>query len=50
MELLTAVLSGSRTLEVRVFSDFDYLTVEEEQSLTARLCLLTDRYSEQWRQ
>ena len=51
MELLTAVLSGPRTLELRVFAggDFD-LSPTFEQRLTKRLCHLMDKHSELWRQ
>lgn len=49
MELLTAVLSGDRCLELRVFGSVDYLQVCQEQNLTRRLCLLMDRYCADWK-
>ena len=48
MEILTAVLAGSRCFEVRVFSHLE-LAVSDEKVLTSRLCRLTDRYEHLWR-
>ena len=47
MELLTAVLSGARTLELRVFTEAD-LPPACEQRLTKRLCRLVDRFDQSW--
>ena len=47
MELLTAVISGDRTFQVRVFAG-EFLTVTEEVQLTSRLCNLVDRFGDQW--
>lgn len=48
MELLTAVLAGDRCLELRVFGDVD-LSHSDEMCLTAGLCKLMDRNSEDWK-
>ena len=48
MELVTAVLSGSRNLELRVFSENE-LDITTEQSLTRRICRLVDSYEVDWR-
>ena len=48
MELVTAVLSGDRCLELRLFSPDD-VPVREEQKLTKRLCRLMDRFCLKWR-
>ena len=48
---MTAVLSGPRTLELRVFTEADYdLSPTFEQRLTKRLCHLMDKHGETWRQ
>ena len=47
MELLTAVLSGARTLELRVFTEAD-LPVADEKRLNKRLCRLVDRFDQSW--
>ena len=46
--LITAVLTGDRTLELRVFG-MEYLTVREENRLTDCLCRLVSRYRTPWR-
>jgi len=46
-ELITAVLSGDNTLQLRVFSPAA-VSVTDEVSLTARLCKLMDRYQHLW--
>ena len=48
MELLTAVLSGDRCLELRAFGDMD-LSHSDEMCLTAGLCKLMDRNSKNWK-
>ena len=47
MELITAVISGDRTFQIRVFAG-EFLTVAEETQLTARLCKLVDRFGDEW--
>ena len=46
---MTAVISGDRSLELRVFAG-EFLAVDEEQRLTRGLCRLMDRASASWRQ
>ena len=48
MELLTAVISGDRVLEVRVFAG-EFLSVREEQVLTDGLCRLMNRADTAWK-
>ena len=50
MEIVTAVLSGTRTLELRVFSAADaaHVSSQQEIQLTRRLCRLMDRHYENW--
>ena len=47
MELLTAVISGDRAFQVRVFAG-EFLEVSEEQQLTQRLCKLVNRHQASW--
>ena len=46
-DILTAVISGDKTFQLRVFSPVG-ISVAEEVLLTARLCKLMDRYQRQW--
>ena len=48
MEIVTAVLSGNRCLELRVFATVE-VALKLEQSLTRRLCMLIDRHGMLWR-
>ena len=48
MEIVTAILAGSRSLEVRVFMEAELL-LAEEQMLTRRLCRLVDTYEDDWK-
>lgn len=48
MELITAVISGDRALEVRIFAG-EFLTVQEEQALTRGLCQLLNRADQSWK-
>lgn len=48
MELLTAVISGDRVLEVRVFAG-EFLSVREEQIMTDGLCRLMNRADTAWK-
>ena len=48
MELVTAVLAGDRSLELRVFSMID-ITVAEEQRMTRQLCSQMDLNAAVWR-
>ena len=48
MDLVTAVLSGNRDLEIRIFST-KIIVVKDEQVLTRGLCRLMDRHSTIWR-
>ena len=48
MELVTAVISGDRILEVRVFAG-EFLAVREEQELTRGLCRLMNRADVPWK-
>ena len=45
--LTTAVLSGDRTFEIRVFG-CTVLPTTQEKRLTARLCQLVPRYQTYW--
>ena len=47
MELFTAVLSGDRTLELRIFYD-NIVDEEKEAVITRRLCQLMDREQANW--
>ena len=47
--IVTAVLSGGRNLELRLFYD-DNVTVSTEQSLTRRFCNYMDKYDQHWGQ
>ena len=49
MELLTAILAGDRTLELRIFVDQE-ITDDLEERLTARLCRLMDNKQTEWAQ
>ena len=49
MEMVTAVLSGGRNLELRVLVESDNITVSEEKRLTRKLCQLMDRHAVVWR-
>ena len=49
MEMVTAVLSGARNLELRVFVELDSFTPVEERRLTSSLCRLMDRRANAWR-
>ena len=46
-DIITAILAGDKTMELRVFSPVG-IAVSEEILLTARLCRLMDRYQLQW--
>ena len=46
-DMLTAIIAGDKTLQLRVFSPVGISTAEE-LLLTARLCKLMDRYQDQW--
>lgn len=46
-EIITAVIAGDKSLELRVLSPAE-ITVSEEQRLTTRLCKLMDRYQRKW--
>ena len=48
MEMVTAVLSGGRDLEIRVFADIE-MSLSNEQMLTQKLCKLMDRHANLWR-
>lgn len=47
MDIVTAVLSGDRSLELRVFAD-EIVSLASEQLLTKRLCKLMDRHKGVW--
>ena len=47
-EMITAVLSGSRQLELRVFCD-GAVSVAAEQALTSQLCSSMNKKEEQWK-
>ena len=47
-DLITAVLAGSNTLELRLFAPEEILDVQE-QVLTDRLCRSMDRFHDEWR-
>ena len=49
MEMITAVLAGDRSLELRLFGLYD-VTPFEERQLTNRLCKLMDRSAIIYRQ
>ena len=48
MELVTAVISGDRSLEVRVFATKS-LAVQEDLVLTHGLCCLVNRAELRWK-
>ena len=48
LELLTSVISGNRSLEIRVFAE-EFLSVQEEQILTRGLCRLMNRAYATWK-
>lgn len=48
MELITAVISGDRALEVRVFADKS-LSTQEDLVLTHGLCCLVNRAECRWK-
>ena len=48
MELLTAVISGDRCFELRVFLQEEF-SVANEITLTRRLCRLVDACQEEWK-
>ena len=48
MELVTAVLAGNNTLELRLFSGVS-LECHRELVLNRRLCRLMDLFHEDWR-
>ena len=47
-ELVTAVMAGTKTLELRVLSTTQP-TDDQESCLTRRLCRLMDSYASDWR-
>ena len=47
MELVTAVLSGTRTLEIRIFSTID-VSMGTEKTITRRLCRAMDLFDSKW--
>ena len=47
-ELLTAVLAGDRTMEVRIFGTED-ITEEDEKELTGKLCRLMSANKSYWK-
>ena len=47
-ELITAILAGSNSLELRIFAP-DEMPSETEQPLTRRLCRLMDIFYNDWR-
>ena len=48
MELLTAILSGERNFEMRIFVDMD-IPIGRERVLTRRCCNMMNRYANLWR-
>lgn len=48
MELITAVISGDRTLEARILASKD-LTVAKEQRVTSGLCRIMDQADKLWK-
>ena len=48
MELVTAVISGDRNFELRVFME-GLMSVDHEQVLTRRLCRLVNIFHEDWK-
>ena len=46
--IITAVLSGGRHLELRLFCS-DSVSATTEQSLTNRFCSYMDKYDRQWK-
>ena len=48
MELVTAVISGDRSLELRLFAG-EFLSVQEELTLTHGLCQLMNRAESSWK-
>lgn len=47
-EIITAVLAGSRHLEMRIFANC-HVSPTVEQAMTQHLCILMDRKEKQWR-
>ena len=47
-EIITAILAGSRHLEMRIFANCP-VTATVEQSMTQQLCILMNRKEKQWR-
>ena len=47
MEMVTAILAGDNTLELRVFSE-QIVAAHQEVTLTKRLCRLMDLFQEDW--
>ena len=47
MELVTAVITGDRAFQIRVFAE-EFLSLQEEQKLTSRLCRLTNLFGATW--
>ena len=46
-EIITAILAGDNTLELRVFTTVD-IAVATELNMTQRLCILVNRYQRHW--
>ena len=47
-EIITAILAGDNSLELRVFTPH-YVSVADENALTACLCRLMDQWSSSWK-
>ena len=45
--MITAVIAGNKTFQIRVFADID-ITPQVEIGLTDRLCTLMNNYQSRW--